>query len=196
MSTPTVREGTITLCKGDKRFEIDLQRQYTAQEIGRMFRIVPSELWLRERYGSRVFFPSQNGLFQLDTVEEFTHLEVEGGEVNVSPSGTSSASVSSTPTQGTGSKRYPGFSPVLATHSTKKTSTTFNLKVIRGQIDEFLPSGRPTFLKLGQIFIELCESTANMPYVSEKVKNEFGNDHVLVSADGLEITDSSGTQGE
>ena len=38
--------------------------------------------------------------------------------------------------------------------------------------------------------------TANVPYITFEVKKHFGNDHVLVSSDPLEIKDSHATKGE
>ena len=51
------------------------------------------------------------------------------------------------------------------------------------------------FHKLGQVFIDVTEGTANINYISSVVQQKFGIDYVVVTADGLRIEDSSGTQG-
>ena len=56
-------------------------------------------------------------------------------------------------------------------------------------------SGSSGFPKVGQTFITLTESTANIQHVTTAVKAEFGDEYVLVTADGLEVRDSTGTRG-
>ena len=53
-------------------------------------------------------------------------------------------------------------------------------------------AGHSDFLKLGQTFITLSESTANIHHVTMVVKAEIGDEYV---ADGLEVHDSTGTWG-
>ena len=48
---------------------------------------------------------------------------------------------------------------------------------------------------MGQMFIEVCERTANVAYILTQIQREFGLDYTVVTADGLEVKDSSGTQG-
>ena len=52
------------------------------------------------------------------------------------------------------------------------------------------------FRKLHQAFIKVGESTANVSYLTEAVKEKWGKDLILVTADGMPIEDSSGTRGE
>ena len=47
----------------------------------------------------------------------------------------------------------------------------------------------------GPTFIELCEKTANVGYVLTQIQREFGPDYAVVTAGGLEVKDSPGTQG-
>ena len=44
-------------------------------------------------------------------------------------------------------------------------------------------------------FVEMTEATANILHVTAAVEREFGEDHVVVTADGLEVKDCAGTQG-
>lgn len=45
------------------------------------------------------------------------------------------------------------------------------------------------------MFTQLCEVTTNMPYILSVVREKWGPDYVLVTADGLQIEDSDGTRG-
>ena len=56
-------------------------------------------------------------------------------------------------------------------------------------------AGHPKFCRVGQMFIPLSESTANIHHVTLAVKAEFGNEYVVVTADSLQVRDSAGTQG-
>ena len=51
------------------------------------------------------------------------------------------------------------------------------------------------FDKVGQAFIDVTESTANVLYITSVVQRKWGKGYKLVTGDGLTIDDSSGTQG-
>ena len=69
-----------------------------------------------------------------------------------------------------------------------------NVKVIQATMKR-LSSGKCEFVHLGQTFVDVIESTANVNYIKSVVQNRWGSNYILVTADGLEIEDSSGTQG-
>jgi len=71
---------------------------------------------------------------------------------------------------------------------------TVNVKIVKANISKS-PTGRFIFEKLGQAFIDINESNANIFYVSGVVEKKWGSSYVLVTSDGLKIEDSSGTQG-
>jgi len=54
--------------------------------------------------------------------------------------------------------------------------------------------GKPSFVCTGEIYLELSAATANVCYVSEAVRNQWGSDHTIVSIEGLEIEDCVATQ--
>ena len=70
-----------------------------------------------------------------------------------------------------------------------------NLKIVQANISK-TPTGKYEFEKLGQAFIDVNESTANIFYISGVVEKKWGLEYVLITSDGLKIEDSSGTQGE
>ena len=48
-----------------------------------------------------------------------------------------------------------------------------------------------------QTFVDVTEATmANVNYITAAVQHRWGPDHSLVTSDGLQLDDSSGTQGE
>jgi len=47
----------------------------------------------------------------------------------------------------------------------------------------------------GQAFIDVTDSTANAHCITNVVQKRWGTDFQLVTADGLQLEDSSGTQG-
>ena len=191
---------SVTLRRGERRYDVEVgnsQADITAEHLGRMFHINPGDVWLRERFGARLFFPDRNGSFDLTDVTEFTELEVEGDRPSNSiaagrPSMTVTASAVPV-------RSYPGFSSVVSHSSTSSRkssgSTSFTLKIIQARVEEISANGRPTFNKVGQAFVDVEETTANVHYITDMMQEELGPDHVLVTADGLEIKDSSGTQG-
>ena len=192
---------SVTLTRCGRVFELQLGRTYAVRQLSRMFNVDPTTLWLRDTFNNRAYFPTNDDTFDLkaEGVTSFAELVVEGENV-------SSASVNrtgpSTITLSTGnsstrssSPSYPGFTPVVSQGRRSTTATGgYSLKVVQARIS-CISGGRPQFQKLGQTFIVLGESTANIHHISSAVKTEFGDDHIVVTADGLEVRDSSGTQG-
>ena len=55
--------------------------------------------------------------------------------------------------------------------------------------------GKPEFQCTGQMYIELTDTTANVGQVCEAVRRQWGSEYTIVSVEGVEIDDSSATQG-
>ena len=75
-----------------------------------------------------------------------------------------------------------------------KKEPTVSVKVVQAQLTRS-SSGKAEFQRQGQLFIDVTEATANVPYISSAIQKKWGNDYLLVTVDGLEIKDSAGTQG-
>ena len=148
----------------------------------------PATVWMREEFGSRIFFPDvTNTCFELPVNAEC--LIVEGTATVQGPSSASSGvQVVTAVTTGHTSANRPFFS------SNQKKSQTFNVKVVQASL-KWLPNGRPEFKQLGQLFVDINEATANVQYVQSVVQNRWGPDYILVTADGLQLDDSLGTKG-
>lgn len=70
-----------------------------------------------------------------------------------------------------------------------------NVKVVRADLRWIAGQAKPELTPSEQLYICLTESTANVDYVLHTVKRRWGEDQVLVTADGLKVEDSAGTQG-
>lgn len=71
---------------------------------------------------------------------------------------------------------------------------SITVKVVQATFKR-LSNGKPDFTPENQTFVELTDSTANVHYVTSAVQHTWGAEYVMVTADGLKIDDSAGTQG-
>ena len=83
----------------------------------------------------------------------------------------------------------PSYKPIFS----GKKGASVRVKVIYSSISKLL-SGKLEFEKLGQTFLEVNESTANVDFITTCIQRKWGYDYVLVTNDGLRIEDSAGTQ--
>ena len=89
--------------------------------------------------------------------------------------------------------QQPLYKPVGG--SGKNREPTLSLKVVQATMQQS-PGGKPEFTRLSQAFIDITDSTANVPFITSVIRSKWGSEYVLVTADGLQIEDSSGTQGK
>ena len=59
-----------------------------------------------------------------------------------------------------------------------------------------MKNNKPNFTRHGQIFVNITDSSAILTHIRTGVREEFGNEYVVVTADGLGVRDSSRTRGE
>ena len=64
------------------------------------------------------------------------------------------------------------------------------------KLSKKVSAGNPEFDSLSQMYVDLTEITANITHVTEIVRNQWGTEYTVVSAEGIEIADSTATQGE
>ena len=166
-----------------------------------MFRVSATDVWLRERYGNgRAYFPNDDGIFDFrEENAEFMHLEVEGTPEARPSSSTVTPTprpltLSATATGPSTPRSYPGFSSVVSQTGSRRGNSSFSLELVQGRITDFSKS-QPNVQKLGQTFVEMAEATANVLHVTAAAEWEFGEDHVVVTANGMEVKDCAGTQG-
>ena len=85
---------------------------------------------------------------------------------------------------------FPHYKPIGS-----KKDGSFNVEVVKA-IMKKLPNGKVEFERLEQTFVSLDDSCANVGTVNNAVELKWGPEYMLVTADGLEIDDSAGTQGK
>ena len=56
-------------------------------------------------------------------------------------------------------------------------------------------SGKAEFTFIAQIFVDVTDATAHVDYITSEVNKKWGQEHDLVTNDGLVIVDCSDTQG-
>ena len=54
---------------------------------------------------------------------------------------------------------------------------------------------RPVFHQISHMFLEINETSANVTLMKAAIQRRWGHDYTLVTADGVELKDSSGTEG-
>ena len=97
-----------------------------------------------------------------------------------------SASYNSTPPP-------PTFRSVVPKASSLK-GPTMSVKVIRATMKS-TRAGKVEFLQDAQMHIDVNEKTANLDHVTKEMQQRWGQEYVIVTADGLQLEDCEGTQG-
>lgn len=153
-------------------------------------------VWLKEEFGPKAFFPdASNSSFQFtnDVGRTLTSFFVRGNPSCASqqPSPPVAGPLRmSQPTVIPSTSRMPAYKPIFS----GKKGASVSVKVVQSSISK-LSSGKLDFEKLGQTFVEVNESTANVDFITTCVQRKWGYDYVLVTNDGLRVEDSAGTQG-
>lgn len=146
----------------------------------------PQTVWLKQEFGRRCYFPDQSGQFNFDPDVGVCvlGLTVEGAPVVQTSQTVPVATPSINPNP-------PYYKPI----GSGKKDTTFNVKVVKATMNKLSPSGKVEFNRLEQTHISLDDRTANVNAVTSAVQLKWGTDYIVVTGDGLEVDDSSGTQG-
>ena len=100
-------------------------------------------------------------------------------------------------TQGSaGTAKWSGFNSVVHTsvRPTAKKKDTYTLKVVVASLRR-TDGDKPHFDVVDTIYVAITEATANQPFILAAVKDNVGDEQVIVAADGYEIKESSGTEG-
>ena len=156
----------------------------------------PSTVWLREEApGHRAFFPTPD-LSRFHLNSDVTRAVVEGCPLpdieRNSVGRVMSLSTAPGPSTAlnTGGARTIG-RPVS---TVSRRVQTVNVKVVKATMKTAI-GGKAEFTPQTQTFVDVTESTANVIYITTAVQRKWGSQYVLVTSDGLQIEDGSGTQG-
>lgn len=96
-----------------------------------------------------------------------------------------------------GNRSWPGFKSVIpgSGQSCLKEPTYF-LKIVKAKMSKPKAKGKITVEVLDQSFLEITEKEANVAVVSKHIAENWGSNWILVSAEGIEISDCPATRGE
>lgn len=114
-------------------------------------------------------------------------------------SASTTLSATAGPSQSRLAPSWTGFTSVAHGGPSKCTArkaipVTQTLKIAVANITQF-DGDKPLFEKRDQVFVSITETSANQPNILAAVQEQLGNEFVIVSADGFEVKESSGTQG-
>ena len=154
----------------------------------------PSTVWLRERYsGGMVFVPNDHGTsFDLPTeVDEIPAILVVEGTPLSDPPSPANHQQQVIPPPAPAVERQQAIAPFTC----RKSQQQCNVKVERAEILGWSPAGKPDLHSLDQLFVTLKAASANVDHVVSAVQRKWGQDYILITANGLKVEDSSGTQG-
>ena len=146
---------------------------------------------MQEEFGPKAFFPDSFGnsfRFSSDVGDTILSFVVKASPATkASPLVLSAVETSSSDIRWQPSQR-PTFS--------SKKSGSVSVKIVKASFYSKCSGGKREFEKLGQTFVSVTEATANVMYVSSVIRQKWGEEYVLVTSDGLQVEDSSGTQGK
>lgn len=61
------------------------------------------------------------------------------------------------------------------------------MKIVQAHVS-FTSGGKTRFQPVVQVYVPVKETTANVPYVLSAINLEFGQSHVIVTADSIELS--------
>ena len=146
-------------------------------------------VWLKEECGPKAFFPNPD-------CSDFSFTSEVGVSINSFLVKGMSACAVSGPSQS--SAVTPSNTPAVTykpLFTTKRSGCpSVNVKIVPAHFMK-LTNGKPEFTKIGQTFVDVTETNANVYFITDVIQRKWGREYVLVTADGLKIEDASGTQG-
>lgn len=163
-----------------------------------LIQLNPETVWLQEESpGHRAFFPDPQNtrfLFSDDVGTLITDFKAMGSpSAPQTPVASQTTRVSSVPWSGLSEASTSTAPASQLFTATRKTQST-NVKIVQASMKR-LSGGKMDFTPQNQTFVDVTEATANLHYVSSAIERKWGPEYVLVTADGLKLDDSSGTQG-
>lgn len=75
-----------------------------------------------------------------------------------------------------------------------KSGARYNLKIIKARLD--MVGKKPSFDKGEVTCVEIKESTATVAHIASEIRGVWGQEYRIVTSDGMEVRDSSGTRGK
>ncbi len=154
-------------------------------------------VWLKEEFGNRAFFPGPGNIEFSHEVGDFIFdLVVEGASVNSRQSLNGTATMMSPVTVTTLNSQ--AMTPTATSTSVGFRSTkskSYSVRVAKATVTCSSNGSRVELHKYEQTFVDVTEDTANVNYILNVIQKKWGNNYVICTSDGIQIEDSSGTQG-
>lgn len=168
--------------------------QVTTVNLRRVFQVDPATVWLQDDVDDTAYFPSEEGTFS--NLQSSQGFYVEGPAISRSSGipGCSSVSLTSTPPPPLPPSQFKSVVPV-AKRSSPMNGNFVRVKVIKADMQWNGKTNKPVFTPSHQTYVEVQESTANVDYIKNNIRRQWGDNYILVTNDGLELEDSSATQG-
>ena len=129
--------------------------------------------------------------FSADVGVTITRLNVEGCPFSDNET-RRVASFSTAPGPSNAASSRPVASRPLS--SVTRRVQSVNVKIVKATM-KLGANGKPEFTPVTQTFVDVTETTANTDYILSAVQRKWGAQYVIVTSDGLQIEDGSGTQG-
>ena len=150
---------------------------------------------MKKEIGRRCYFPDDDGKFNIASEPGITGpyglgLIVEGSPVMTNHH--QHTDRESTSTGASSSANSPFFKPIASGKRNAELGT-FNVKVVKAVLKK--SGNKVDFDRLEQIHINVNEKSANINTITSAVQNKWGSNYSVVTADGLDVDDSAGTQG-
>ena len=179
-------ERTIELSMDGKSVEMNVQ-QITTASLARIFSVSPDSIWLQQTIGNKTYLPNEDGTFCgiLGDRNSIYGLVVHGLAIR---SQNNTSSLALTAPSASSRDTPPVFKSVMAKKNKSK------LKIVRANL-RYAANGKPMFENIDVLYIDIDEATSNVPSLLKVIQEEFGDNYVLLTNDGLMIKDSSATRG-
>ena len=179
---------TIDVTKDGKMVEMD-PKQINTSMLGMIFSLKPGTIWLQNVMNSRIFLPEDNvpGLTN-DSSAIYYGLTINGVQ---STSQIDVPTTSGLSTVHAGNHdMLPRFKSVISKRHSNKTK----LKIVAAYLS-YSSNGKPLFESQDALFVDIDEANANSTSLAKIVQEEFGDNYIIVSSDGLMIKDTPATRG-
>lgn len=136
-------------------------------------------------------------------MQYFQDLDVEGPASTVTPLSSALAQQTAV-ARGAPIPSLTPVTPLSSTSSKRKESSPYSLKITKAEVSLSGSPQSPTTVAIGKtnfegistMYLELNESSANVTLIKAAMQRKWGQDFTLVSNDGVELEDSSGTEGQ
>lgn len=182
-------EYTVEVSMGEEVVEM-CPKQICVSSLAMIFSLVPETIWLQKAIGNKIYLPDDDGAFSA-VVEErnIFGLAVHGVKKQGEAPMTSNSSTTLSATLNATNDTPPIFKSVLSKKSKSR------LKIIRANL-RYASNGRPQFESIDVLYVDITEANANVAFLLKLVQEEYGDNYIMLTSEGLTVKDSPATRGK